>query len=245
MASGYGYINLYYIVNGTNYLDKFATFDLRWANANQSVYGLQQDTTGGCYYISFDNAGLALASGQKKLKLVVEFTDSSLTLDSIKWVVKSKDGSEQTTYTQNGETFTVPTGITWDSSVRINIAPQITSGGGGSTTTYTVSYDANGGTGAPESQTKTHGVTLTLSSHRPTRNGYTFLGWSKSSTATTAAYSAGGSYTANSSVTLYAVWQKDSGTIYDTFPTTPGKYYLRVNGQKLVVNGQRLFIEIT
>lgn len=73
--------------------------------------------------------------------------------------------------------------------------------------TYTVSYNANGGTGAPSSQTKTHDVTLTLRTTTPTRSGYTFKGWSTSSSATTATYSAGGSYTANASATLYAVWQ--------------------------------------
>lgn len=73
--------------------------------------------------------------------------------------------------------------------------------------TYTVSYNANGGTGAPSSQTKTHNVTLTLRTTTPTRSGYTFKGWSTSSSATTATYSAGGSYTANASATLYAVWQ--------------------------------------
>lgn len=72
---------------------------------------------------------------------------------------------------------------------------------------YTISYNANGGSGAPASQTKTHGVTLTLSSVKPTRSGYTFMGWATSSTATSASYSAGGSYTANASRTLYAVWQ--------------------------------------
>ena len=40
-----------------------------------------------------------------------------------------------------------------------------------------MSYDANGGTGAPAAQTKTHGTALTLSSTKPTRTGYTFLGW--------------------------------------------------------------------
>ncbi len=73
--------------------------------------------------------------------------------------------------------------------------------------TYTISYNANGGTGAPASQTKTHGVTLTLSNTVPTRTGYTFLGWSTSSTATTATYSAGGSFTADANTTLYAVWK--------------------------------------
>ena len=73
---------------------------------------------------------------------------------------------------------------------------------------YTVSYNANGGTGTPSSQTKTHGVTLTLSSTKPTRSGYTFLGWSTSSSATSPTYYAGGSYTGNANVTLYAVWHK-------------------------------------
>lgn len=72
---------------------------------------------------------------------------------------------------------------------------------------YTVSFNANGGTGAPSSQKKTYGKTLTLSSTKPTRTNYTFLGWAASASATTATYSAGGSYTNNSAVTLYAVWK--------------------------------------
>lgn len=79
--------------------------------------------------------------------------------------------------------------------------------------TYTVSYNANGGSGAPSAQTKTYNVTLTLSSTTPTRTGYTFLGWSTSNTATAATYSAGGSYTANASATLYAVWQVVTYTV--------------------------------
>lgn len=73
--------------------------------------------------------------------------------------------------------------------------------------TYTISYNANGGSGAPGPQTKTHGVTLTLSSTKPTRVGYEFLGWATSPTATSATYSAGGSYTNNGTATLYAVWK--------------------------------------
>lgn len=72
--------------------------------------------------------------------------------------------------------------------------------------TYTVSYNANGGSGAPSSQTKTYGVALTLSSTKPTKTGYTFQGWATSSGGSVA-YSAGGSYTANASATLYAVWK--------------------------------------
>ncbi|MBR0236090.1 MAG: InlB B-repeat-containing protein [Clostridia bacterium] len=81
------------------------------------------------------------------------------------------------------------------------------------TPTYIISYNANGGTGAPSSQAKTHGVTLMLSSIKPTRTGYDFLGWATSSSATSATYSAGGSYTANASATLYAVWSANTYTI--------------------------------
>lgn len=72
--------------------------------------------------------------------------------------------------------------------------------------TYTVSYNANGGSGAPSSQTKTYGVALTLSSTKPTRTNYTFKGWGTSASATTVAYAAGASYTSNASITLYAIW---------------------------------------
>lgn len=75
---------------------------------------------------------------------------------------------------------------------------------------YTVSYHANGGTSTPSSQNKDYGATLTLSSYVPTRSGYTFLGWSTSSTATTATYQPGVSFTTNANTTLYAVWQKNA-----------------------------------
>lgn len=73
--------------------------------------------------------------------------------------------------------------------------------------TYTVSYNANGGYNAPSSQTKVHGVTLTLSSSVPYRFNYEFVGWATNSNSSVASYYAGGSYTDNASVTLYAVWR--------------------------------------
>ncbi len=73
--------------------------------------------------------------------------------------------------------------------------------------TYKIAYNANGGTGAPGTQTKTYGITLNLSTTKPTRTNYTFLGWATSASATTAAYAAGASYTANAAATLYAVWK--------------------------------------
>ena len=71
---------------------------------------------------------------------------------------------------------------------------------------FTVVYNANGGTGVPASQTKISGITLTLSTTRPTRFGYNFIGWSTSSSATTATYQPGGSFSVSADTTLYAVW---------------------------------------
>ena len=80
---------------------------------------------------------------------------------------------------------------------------------------YTVTYNANGGSNAPSSQTKWYGEELKLSSTKPTRTGYIFKGWATSSTATSAKYPVGGSYTytTNESVTLYAVWEAITYTI--------------------------------
>jgi len=73
---------------------------------------------------------------------------------------------------------------------------------------YKVSYNANGGSGAPSAQTKYYGKTLTLSSTKPTRTGYTFEGWGTSTTDTTPAKQPGDSYTSNASETYYAIWKK-------------------------------------
>ena len=73
---------------------------------------------------------------------------------------------------------------------------------------YTLTYNANGGSGAPSKQTKSYGYDITLSSTIPTKSGYEFLGWSTSNTATTATYTAGSKFSSNEDTTLYAVWRK-------------------------------------
>ena len=100
--------------------------------------------------------------------------------------------------------------------------------------TYTISYNANGGSGAPASQTKTTNNNLTLSSVKPTRVGYTFRGWGTSSSATTATYQPGGTYSDNKSITLYAVWKinkvnikfsTNSGTVQTSSTNASGNIY--------------------
>ena len=89
---------------------------------------------------------------------------------------------------------------------------------------HTVRYNANAKNdtsvkGIPASQSKTANVDIKLSSDVPTRNGYTFLGWTTKADGNGTAYAAGATYTHDQdggTVTLYAKW-------------TPWKHVLHYN----------------
>lgn len=78
---------------------------------------------------------------------------------------------------------------------------------------HTVSFNANGGTGAPASQTKKYLSTLYLSNTKPTRKNYEFLGWSTNQYATSGQYQPGSAYNTDANLTLYAIWKLKSYTI--------------------------------
>ena len=86
--------------------------------------------------------------------------------------------------------------------------------------TYTLSYDANGGTGAPaaESITNKNGnADFTISSAIPKREGYTFMGWADSANAAAAVYRANDPIqlhkNGNAEKTIYAVWKPSIYTV--------------------------------
>ena len=82
--------------------------------------------------------------------------------------------------------------------------------------TYTLHYDANGGSGAPPSQSVTSSefaVWVPISEIIPTRDGYTFIGWANYRTGTPI-YGGNGDYTeclvvhgVDMSTTIYAIWE--------------------------------------
>ena len=82
---------------------------------------------------------------------------------------------------------------------------------------YIISYDANGGTGAPAQTYAYAGQGGTLHAQSPTCSGFTFLGWSTDPYATAPSYYPNGQISTSSDLTLYAVWQKDLASA-DTRP---------------------------
>lgn len=131
--------------------------------------------------------------------------------------------------------------------------------------TYTIKYDANGGSGAPGNQTKTYGVDLTLSSTKPTRanasagsytvtynansgsvspdsasaartTSYTFNNWNTASGGGGTSYSSGGTYSANAAATLYAQWNSSTTTAAVTLPT-PTRSGYTCNGWYTAASG--------
>ena len=83
---------------------------------------------------------------------------------------------------------------------------------------YSVIYNANGGTGSMSNSLHDYRTAKALSTNVFTRTGYTFLGWSTSSTATSATYTDKQSVSkltySSASITLYAVWSQSQAFIH-------------------------------
>ena len=125
-----------------------------------------------------------------------------------------------------------------------------------SSRTISINYNANGGSNAPSATTgaqrwnqygNTYNISsLSVTSSEPTRTGYTFLGWSTSSTATTPNYEAGDTisftYTSSNSRTLYAVWEVNQYQ-FDSSVWVDGKQYSSSNSYitfDVLVDGTRV-----
>ena len=81
---------------------------------------------------------------------------------------------------------------------------------------YSISYNANGGLGAPGMMQAHEDETITLSNLTPTRTNYKFIGWSTNLDNLTVEYLPGDDFTMKDSpVTLYAVWELNPSLIYD------------------------------
>ena len=113
----------------------------------------------------------------------------------------------------SGTSYAVGAEITVEKDITL-YAQWSSSGGGGTTpTTYTVTYDANEGTGGPYnvrniSSGSNHTV-LARSATGINRSGHTFQGWNTKEDGTGTDYKEGSSLPVTSNITLYAQWSKD------------------------------------
>ena len=171
-------------------------FNLTWSDVYKGTLSASGTYTVAAktqYAVSYDaNGGSGAPSAQLKWygeKLTISSATPSRTGYTFQGWSTSKNGS--VAYSP-GDTYTANAGLLLYAVWKAN--------------TYAVTYNANGGEGAPANQTKTHDKNLQISSIKPTRENYTFAGWATSATSTTVAYKPGAYYTANAALSLYAVW---------------------------------------
>jgi uncharacterized repeat protein (TIGR02543 family) len=84
---------------------------------------------------------------------------------------------------------------------------------------HTITFNADGGSGANTNQAIEYNVSENLDSNPFTKTGYSFAGWATTSGGSVA-YAEGASYTGTSDATLYAQWTVNAYTI--TFNTNTG-----------------------
>lgn len=174
-----------------NIYAKFSGIDMLYdavsVNTSYTVPALKS------YTVSYDaNGGSGAPSPQKKLH------DQTLTLSD---TTPDKTGYNFSRWLSSAQNQYYDPGDFYGHNADTTMIAQWT------VKKYTVSFDANGGSGAPDNQAKEHGTDLILSSKIPTRENYTFLGWGTSSSSTTVSYKAGDKYSTNAAIKLFAVWQ--------------------------------------
>lgn len=129
---------------------------------------------------------------------------------------------------QQGSTrlFNFATQITRD----IHLYPVIMDG-----KTYTLTYDANGGTGTVPTDSNKYAkgtYAQVVSGSGLTREGMIFLGWSTDQNAVSPAYYPGGSVKINDNTTLYAVWGTPTGKAAITYHSNFGNDQTRKSEDK-------------
>lgn len=184
--------------------DRSIAYSARLRSDSSYISGARNSGTGyhtvgklASHTVSYNaNGGSGAPSAQTK------WYGSTLTLSSTK--------PTRTGYTFQGWATSAGGGVAYQPGQAYGNDANITLYAVWKANTWTVRYNANGGSGAPADQTKTYGQTLKLSSTKPTRLDYNFKGWATSKANAdkgTVSYAAGANYTANAAITLYAVWE--------------------------------------
>lgn len=188
------------VTEDTSYTNKKTTAKLDWTLTYHADYAVSSGAHGICR---------ATINGEKK--------DKDYTYGGKTGTNTVNSGSVYVTRSTSSKTVSFSIWAEWDISYSGYSYSALTGSGSitiSAKTSYTVSYNANGGSGAPGSQTKYAGTDLTLSSTKPTRTGYTFSKWNTNSSGTGTNYDPGSTYKTDSGAILYAQW------IPNTYPVT-------------------------
>lgn len=175
----------------------------RWDNWNTDNSGgrfwesLNPDPNNGNTYAEWTDLTYGSGSGTRQID---DWATRTYYRNSSGYNVALRVGwdSSTGTYTSNGFEYVGSGSHTWNLWIDALPAPN----------TYTISFNDNGGSGGPGTQTKTAGTNLTISSTVPTREGYVFQGWSYAKSAPFADLQPGGTITQDVSFPLYAVWEQ-------------------------------------
>ena len=181
--------------DGTN--NRFNSFDVKYAG--DGYYNVVHAASG-------KYMGVKGAATENYADIQLSAPDGS---NSQKWCMIAQNGGYMLVNRHSGLTVDVDSGKTENAT---NVRQHFYNGSNAQTwkfvkAEHTVSYDANGGTGAPSAQTKYYANALTLSATVPEAGIRTFKGWATRKDAAEAQYQPGASYTADADVVLYAVWE--------------------------------------
>lgn len=184
---------------GTSASTKTLTPKLTLANGNTSTVSVSVTVPAlTSYNVTFSaNGGSGAPATQKK------FYNTALTLSTTKptrtgYTFKNWSGSNGVTYAAGG-------------TVAASVNQALTLTAQWTANTYTITYNANGGTGSIASQTKTYGSTLSPLSDGTgfTRARYNLLSWNTKADGSGTTYQLGGSLSTaiTANTTLYAQWE--------------------------------------
>jgi uncharacterized repeat protein (TIGR02543 family) len=107
----------------------------------------------------------------------------------------------------------------------------------GGSSSYSVSYNANGGSGVMANQSASTATTLNANTF--TRSGYTFAGWNTAANGSGTSYANSANYAFTSSTTLYAQW---TATLANTGINTATGISLLAGGLSLALVGAEMFM---
>ena len=193
--------------NSTMFTDGQSVLNLTTAGDTITLYAVWEEDK---YTVTLTNsAGTSILSstsgaGDYAVGKTVTLTatkSNTTCINNPTWTVVS-GGVTLSTSSGTSTSFTMP-----DNDVSIRVTS--------SRKTYRIYYYSNGGSGTMSYTTATCGVATSLRTNTFTRDGYNFLGWSSSSSATSATYTDGQSVTLTrtSALSLYAVWEVSIITI--------------------------------